>query len=402
MKLIRILTGAALVSGMLAAAAQAADETQTFQLKNRLRVEYDDNVYERNTDTDASYKIIEEIEFLANLNFEQSFVGLRYRPTFVWWENRNPDDTDLHHDFDLILQHKFSTRMVLNLKDTFRLAEEPREIDRGSTIRERDDFVYNVADGSLDYYVAPKTRLDLGGRYTLLRYDRNEVADVEDYDIYASGLTLRQELSTQTTVLGEYRYENISYEGPDRGSDSQYIGAGVEEIFSPNLLANVRAGAQFKQYSDDAIDDDTSPYVDGSVTYLPSPRTRLTAGLGYSLFEADVSTYANQERLIGYLSMAYDLTARISLYAAASIQRGDYNEDQSIAEPGTVIDAGENGKKSVVADGTEEATQFSARASYKVNRSNWVDAGWEYFTLNSDLREDFDRNRVSLGWRTQL
>jgi hypothetical protein len=64
----------------------------------------------------------------------------------------------------------------------------------------------------------------------------------------------------------------------DRGSESQYAGVGLEHTFSPALLGALRGGAQSKEFNDDSIDDETSPYVDGNVTVLASPSTRLYRG----------------------------------------------------------------------------------------------------------------------------
>ena len=61
-----------------------------YQINNRLRVEYDDNINQTETDKDASWKVIEEVEFLVNFNLQNTYVGLRYRPSYVWWDNR-PD-----------------------------------------------------------------------------------------------------------------------------------------------------------------------------------------------------------------------------------------------------------------------------------------------------------------------
>jgi hypothetical protein len=37
-----------------------------------------------------------------------------------------------------------------------------------------------------------------------------------------------------------------------------------------------------------------------------------------------------------------------------------------------------------------------------INRNNWLDFSYNYMDLGSDLREEFDRSRISLGWRTNL
>jgi hypothetical protein len=102
-----------------------------------------------------------------------------------------------------------------------------------------------------------------------------------------------------------------------------------------------------------------------------------------------------------YLSAAYDVTARLSLYLAGSYQLGAYDADQTITstEP---VGVDEDGNPITIQDGDEVVTQVSARGSWKINRSNWLELGWQYLNLDSDLRADFDRTRVEIGWRTQI
>ncbi len=379
-----------LVGSILTGISFAAQESaQNFQLKNRIRVGWDDNVYETSTDKTDSFKLIEEVEFVVNLDLEQTFVGLRYRPSFVWWENREPDDTDLHHEGDLVFSHNFSPRLSLSVKDALRIAELPELVDRGAIVREQDDYIYNLVDGVLGYKISDPTRVEFGGRYTLLRYDDSEVAKTDDYDIYAVGLTLRQQLKRETALSGEVRVEQSNYSGPDRGSDTFYLGGGVEQIFSPNLVGNLRAGWQQRAFSDDNLADETSPYGDLSITYLPTPKTRLTGGFGYSLFESDIYPYASQDRLLSYLSLGHDLTARIQLYFSGSYQHSVYHSDEAIEVPEG-------------SDGSEDVMQISARASYMLNRNNYLEAQVSYMDFATDLREEFDRTRMELGWRTQL
>jgi hypothetical protein len=389
-KVLFVLAAAVLVSG---GSAFAVSGDNAFQVNNRLRLEYDDNIYDDGQDQQSSFKVLEEIEFLVNMSLPQTFVGVRYRPTLVYWEDRPGDSTDVDHDFDLILSQNFSPRVSLALKDTFRRGEIPQVIDRGTIVQQQDTFNYNVADGNLAFRLQPSTRLEAAGRYTLLRYDDDVVAENYDFDIYSGGLTLRHEVNPDLQLLGELRHEDISYTGPDRGAVSEYIGVGLENIFNPALLANLRGGVQMKEFNDDSIDSKTAPYVDASLTVMPSPATRITAGAGYSMYESDVFPYASQDRVLGFISLAHDVTARLSAYLSGSYQVSDYSGDETIAADGST---------STAADGTEEVTQFSARAAYKVNRSNWLEAEWQYLNLTSDLRDDFDRTRVSIGWRVSI
>ena len=390
------MAGAFVVSGaILAGVAWAADETaQNFQIKNRFRVGWDSNVYETEKDPTDSFKVIEEIEFLVNLDLEQTFLGFRYRPTFVWWDNRNPDDTDFHHEADVVFSHNFTPRLSLSAKDTLRIAELPELIDRGTVTREKDDYLYNLLDGVLGYKLSDPTRVEFGGRYTVLRYDDSSVAETDDYDIYAAGVTVRHQMQPETALSGELRLENTDYTETDaRGSDSMYLGAGLEQIFSPNLVGSLRGGWQRKEFTSSDLGSENSPYADLSLTYLPSPKTRVSGGAGFSMFEADVFPFASQDRSLAFLTLSHDLTARVQLFLAASYQLSTYSADQTIDED-TGVPAG--------ADGDETIMQGSARASYMLNRNNYLEASVQYLDFQSDLRNEFDRTRLELGWRTQL
>jgi len=387
----------AVTAAMLGSVASFANEAGAggnwLEVDNRLRLEYDDNIYETKDNKTDSFKLIEEIELGITLNFEPTFLTVRYRPSFTWWSDREPDDTDLHHDLDVVLNHRFSPRVSMGLKNTFRLAEQPEEIDRGVKLRENDDYMYNVTDGNVDVAILPRTHAVVGGRYSVLRYDRDEVADTEDYDIAAGGLTIRQGVSAMSTVMADFRYEDVSYDDSLRDSDSTYYGIGLEQALGASFVGTVRGGYQDKTYNDDTIDDNSEPYGDVSLTYIVSPRTRLSLGAGYSLYEADVYPFANQERTIMFGSVAHDLTAKISLFLSASYQISDYDSSEIID---TDIEVPEN------YGGEENVVQGAVRVAYQLNARNSLELNYQYMDLSSDLRDDFERNRASIGWRLDI
>jgi predicted porin len=391
-----VVAASALITHSSLLAAEAGSGGDWLTVANRLRLEYDDNVYETNTDKTDSFKIIEEVELGVTFNFEPTFITLRYRPTLIWWENREPNDTDWNQDFDIVINHRFSEKLSLGVKDTFRRSEIPQEIDRGTTVSESGDFTYNVADGNIDYRLRPRTSMLVGGRYTMLRYDEDIVADTEDYDIWSSGLTIRQDVTDMSKLLVDYRYEETEYTedgASNRGSDTQYIGIGLEQVLGASFAGTFRGGYQMKQFEDDGLDDADDPYADVTLTYLFSPRTRFSAGAGYSMFEADVYPFASQDRTIFFASVAHDLTARLSLYFAGSYQISEYKEDQIVANDLSLpSDYG----------GDEDIIQGSARVAYQINARNSVELNYQYVDLSSDLREEFDRNRVSIGWRLDI
>jgi hypothetical protein len=360
-----------------------------FQVQNRIRIEFDDNVNLTEEDEQDSFKIIEDLEFFVNLNLEQTFLSVRYRPSFTWWEDRD-DETDLHHDVDFILNHSFTPRLSLSVKETFRLAQLAELIDRGTTLREEGDYIYNSLNGTLAYLFTPETRLDILGRYVLLQYDEDIVGELFDYDILVAGANLRRQVLPETAVQGEIRFEQIEYDGPDRGADTVQVGVGAEQVFNPGLLGDLRLGYEVKDFNEAKTDDADSPYFDAKITFLPSPATRLSTGLGYSLSETDVYPFTNQERFRLFGSLAHDITARVAWYLSGVYSMNSLDAEETLASAPEVE------------DGDEDVFQVSTRLAYRINRSNTVEAGWQIVDLSSDVREDYLRNRLHIGWKTEL
>lgn len=397
MKWIKWLPVAMLVLALMPSfswGAEGSEGSRPWQINNRLRLEWDDNIYQSESNEVDSIKIIEEIEFMLNFSLEQTFVTLRYRPMYVWWDERRPDRSDFNHDFDFVLNHEFSPRVSLSLTDTLRRGELPEsEDENGMLVREDDTYFYNNANGTLAFLLRPATKLELGGRYALMRYSEDDASTDEDNDIYAGGLTLRQQLAGQTVGMLDGRYEGVKYDGLDRDSQSYFGGVGVESILSPSLVWNGRGGYQHKTFDVDDLDAENSPYGDTSLTLLPSPATRITAGAAYSLYEAKVYPFASQARTQAYLSFAHDLTARIALYLSGAYTYGQYEADKAVRDEGDEV---------VYEDGDEKTYQVSARGTYRLNRMNWLEAGWIFVKQESDYRTPYTENRLDIGWKISI
>lgn len=399
MKQIRTL----IVAGMtfaLAASALAASASSPVHVNNRLRLGYDDNVYqsdgsEGRPDKTDSFRIIEELEVLVNLNLERTYLGLRYRPTLMWYSDRDDDDSDFMHNLDLNFLHNFSPMLSLSVSDSLLYSQMPELQSEDFIVREDDDNYLNNLVGTLSYKVRPTTRVDVSGRYILLRYsDDSPAKDANDYYSVVGGLTIRQQLASLTTVNGDLRYQSVVYDEADENSNrdatSLFAGLGLEQTFTPQLIGNLRAGMESRSYDDDTYDDNTQPYGEVSMTFLPSPATRITGAASYSIYESDVARYMSQNRTYFSLSLAHDFTAKWSFYASSAYSLNQYDADYA-------MDAG-------LPDADEKTMLVSARLTYRVNRINWLEAGWQYVKLDSDVdgRVSYDRNRVDIGWKIQL
>lgn len=411
MKSIRIFT----VAACLSALAVSALAESPIHLNNRLRIGYDDNVYQAGEatlpdgttvphDETDSFRILNEIELLLNLNLTRTYVGLRYRPTLAWFTDREEDDLDVWQDLDLNFVQKITPALALSLNETLRYSQLPELQDENFVVRQKDDNVYNSALITLAYNIRPETRLDVSGRHILLRYTEDGYTDGsgnyvshenDNYYSVVGGLTLRQQLASRTTLSGDLRYQTLVYDEADaannRDANSFFAGLGAEQTFNPKMIGNLRAGVEQRQYDNDEYDDDTQPYGELSLTFLPSPATRITTAASYSIYESDVSTFLSQNRTYLSLSFAWDITAKLNFYASGAYALNSYEADKSLV-------AGAE-------DADENSILFSARLSYRINRINWIETGMQYVKLDSDLvnRESYDRLRVDIiGWKIQL
>ena len=183
--------------------SSAQEGALPFEVFNRLRVEWDDNVRASATNEQDSVKIIEELEFLTEFNINNTFIGLRYNPSFTWYDDREEDDTDLHHQFDAVLDHEFSPRLSINAKETFRLAELPELIEDSVITRQNNDYIYNSVNLGLNSKLSEMLSAIVNGRYTVIRYDEEAEAQRSDYDKVTLGANLGTQVGPKSTAGAE-------------------------------------------------------------------------------------------------------------------------------------------------------------------------------------------------------
>ena len=396
---------ALLAAAVAASAVPAAEESTTgFNAINRVRLEYDDNIRESTTDKEDSFKIIEELELMYNINTEATLLGLRYMPSFVWFENRDEDDTDFHHQLDASLQQSISDSLSFSLKDVFRRAELPELIEGTGVVRENNDYNYNSINGALDLDLSPSLTLKGEGRHIFLAYDEDDVADVSDYDQVVGGLSLISAVDARSLLAGEVTYDTTDYEDDLRSYESTQVGLSLERQISATSFLNLRGGYEFRSFDESDLDDADSPYVSGGLAFNASPDTKLNLGVGYYLAQTPTSAFASQEKTVFSVGVDQVLAADLSLNVAASYALGTYDADYatSAATAGTDLDA------------EDKVLRVGARLAYEVNPANTLEVGWQYVDYDTDLSgtevsagqnlglRDYERNRISLGWKTRL
>lgn len=379
------------VAGMLAYSgiSWGLGDNNTVVLNNTVGFAWNDNYTQLASNKVSTGIISESPEVVLNLVSQNTYFGFRYRPSLLWFTSDEVQRRQtVQHELNASLNQFFSQRLSLMLNETLRRGVQPEILDRNNALIAPDaSFIENTVNGVLGVQLRSSTRLDLSGRYYIMKYDDTGIAS-NDYNIATAGVSLRQDVSKATTVSGNFNYDSTSYSRVDaRSSSTASIGVGVDHSFNPRLLGSASGGYQLRSFDASFISGQNSPYGNLSVTYIFDPRLRLTVGANYSLWEANITPYASQERLTGYLALGYDITSRIQISLTGGLTRGKYNAEQVYNDSTTAV------------GGTDNLYQAAARVAYQINRHNWVDASYGYNRGVSDFRSDFDVNSFNVSWR---
>ncbi len=398
-------------------AAGAGEGERPFHVESFLRLGWDDNVtYAEENKVDTFY-IREELALTFDKTYETGFLGLRYRPAIDWYENYGDDSKEeWTHAVDVNWMQMMGRRLSLQVAEAFFHYDRSEIVDSDGVLRQPNyGYMYNTAAGTLTAVLTPKLRVSGSLRHQLLRYVEDEIADREDYDIWSYGAQMGTQVGKSTTLFVDGSVDDISYEGsgktqrvelpgyrdsfveeiPNRDSITYNIGAGLERVFSPNLLGRLRGGYTYKDMDAALQSDDDSPYGEAQVTIIPVPTTRLTLSAAYSLYQSGLQTFANQTRTTLSANLAHDLTRRITVAIYAAYYQSDYDTKNAVD---LVAD------EASVEDGSETSSSVGARVSYRVDNNNWIDLGYSFSDFSSDFRERVgaQRNRVDVGWKIRL
>jgi hypothetical protein len=329
-------------------------------------------------------------------------INLRYKGSYNHYANDTYDNY-FSHEGNLDTWATIGRAVVLRLKDSFLVSDEPLELNyqkgtlpedflRGSQ-KTRARYVRNVLEPSMEFQFGKESRFSLA---YLNNYYENENPTYEDSQEHA--LTPRLELwfnirhgisleysfdkgdferspemighlgrgrynyrfNPRTTIFGEYVFIRRDFDNPGIDYDVQNPSVGIAHAFSANTTGNLQIGYFWVNPQRGQKEDGLS----GSATL--STRTQLTT-FSISLqggFREDYFTALNSglSKYYGaYASIGHSLTKRFTVGLQGSVTRDEY--------PSTVSN--------------EKVWRWAAQgnATYRVLR-------WLSFTLEASHMED--------------
>jgi len=340
--------------------------------------------------------------------------------------NGRSDHWDQSHIFNAGLDHRFSPRHSISVRDSFVIGQEPDVLRvlntptatyqrvSGDNIRNYGAIVFNTEVTELlgfelgydnaywNYADDQNAATDIDGAGNVIRASNSGVLDRLDNRIH---LDSRWHFRPETVGIVGYQFTQTGYTGDeaiggningpsvqsdDRDNRTHAIYAGVEHTFNPTLSASLKAGGQYADYyGDPNNDDDLIPFVQASLNYAYAEESSAQLGIQHQLSAANLvgatgDFVHDTSATTVYGSIVHRIMPKLFGTLLATYQLSTYNGG------GPGID-GES----------DDFLQLGIDFMYRFNPHLSAHAGYNFDSLNSQVQEDFNRNRVYLGVTAQ-
>lgn len=337
-----------------------------------------------------------------NLPFEQTFLGASYLNSSRYFEARPNDEWDFTHQFRLRLDHQFTPRYRLEVRDAFVYGQEPEVGIVALPLRADKSFIHNAADITFFGDITRQLGFAVGYENDFWDYLNDSTDPQPNYSTaldrveHYIPVDLRWQARPDLVALVGYRFGIVDYTGDgalgggfvseDRNRTSHTMYLGVDYDITPQLRTSLRGGAQLTDYDLAFHGTDWSPYVDASLSYIYAVGSHADLGFRHQISATDLIAVAgtptlDQEVSAVYLSVNHQITPKLSGNLLAQYQIGSFN--------GGGFD-----------DQEEKFLILGLYLAYQLNQYLALEAGYNFDWLDSDAGgRDYDRNRVYLGVR---
>ena len=377
---------------------QAADAGKVWEVTGSLRGFYDDNyttspeaAAEESWGIEVSPGINLTIGEGTDLEFSAGYAfGMRY------YEDRETNNEDYGHELGISLSKAFSNTSLLQLSDSFVIAQEPEILNGGTPMRTEGDNLRNTLSASYRQVLAGNILGELGYGNSIFDYEEAIHSALLDRSHNQVNLDVIYDME-QTEYFVGYKFASTDFDGGDlkvpgldfksdaRDNDSHYGYVGVRHQLNKEFVASAQVGAQYVDYYNSHLmsgipEDETSPYVNASMEWGYAEGSQLVAGVSLARGATDLQA-ADQETSAVYAQFLHKITAKVHGTLTARYQ------DSEISGGTERVD----GK-------TESLMLLGASLTYAIADNIWTELAYNYDELDSDIpRRSFERNYLSVG-----
>ena len=378
---------------------QAADAGKVWEVTGSLRGFYDDNyttspeaTAEESWGIEVSPGINLTIGEGTDLEFSAGYAfGMRY------YEDRETNNEDYGHELGISLSKAFSNTSILQLSDSFVIAQEPEILNGGAKHRLEGDNLRNTLSASYRQVLSGNILGELGYGNSIFDYEEayhsalldrshNQVNLDVIYDMEQTEYFVGYKFASTDFDGGELKVPGLDFKSDARDNDSHYGYVGVRHQLNKEFVASAQVGAQYVDYYNFNLmpglipENETSPYVNASMEWGYAEGSQLVAGVSLARGATDLQA-ADQETSAVYAQFLHKITAKVHGTLTARYQ------DSEISGGGVRVD----GK-------TESLMLLGASLTYAIADNIWTELAYNYDELDSDIAyRSFERNYLSIG-----
>jgi hypothetical protein len=267
-----------------------------------------------------------------------------------------------------------------------------------ATTRQVGEYLYWQTDNSLGFRWTERFATYTGFQLTGLDYDDVNSADRFTWMLYNQ---LRYQLSPQTVLTFDIRRSETEAEDLASDSDDLYFLAGFEHRFSPSTILIGRAGVQYRDV--DGGDSSTAPYVEAALNTRVNEQFSIRAFARYGIeaydtvqsvksIPAAIYDFSERSTLRIGVSAEYALSEMVSIFGGVDYIPVTFDDGNLVSGAGPATVSGLD----------EDLINLYVGVSLKLTENLYTSLSYNYSDSSSDLRQDYDRNRVNLGVRFEF
>jgi hypothetical protein len=366
------------------------DWNNPFTLSAAVREEYDSNIFTSSTNEIASWKTILTPSVLFTYPMDNTTFSARAEFDGTYYSNRSPD-WDTGASLLARINHNFTDRFSIDIRDFIRYAQEPEIFSGGSPIALQREGSYLANTASLQFNAewTPIFSTVTGWVNEVYDYQDDIIAITENQMTNTISQDFRWLISPTVTFVFGGSYTDVSYDSAPRNYQTLAIYAGADWLMSPTMILGGRVGGQFVELEDG--NSDPAPFGEVFYDWQIGAKSSLDARFEYSFQNTDIVTSYGQEAATFTLGFDYQWTPLISSRLEGIVQVGSYNQNAFL--PGTPVTQ------------SFDENLYGVNISGIYNVNNWLDleVGYSYVQVTNDnaafsLRS-YDRNRIWFGVR---
>ncbi len=371
--------------GVSAASETKSQTKRPITVTAQLREEYDDNIFTTKTNKKSQFKTLLEPSIIYNLPLENTLLSARYSYGMTFFPDRGKENVDHRHEWIGRIDHSFSSRFNVDVRDRLRYTQEPDIIGGDARARRNDStFLSNVGSIQGNAQWTPKL-----GSATVFTNDWLSYDDLSlDREIgrMVNSLThdFRYLLTPTITVVAGARASDNDYFSAKKDSTTVGANFGADYSLSPQITVGGRVGPSFTDL--DQGGSYFSPYGTVFGNWTVGARTNVEASYTHSVSETDNGTYFLQESDVFVLNGRYQFTPQIYGRLGGRLTLGSFDSDLGVGA----------GRRTI----TENVLGMDGALGYKLSQYIDFEAGYSYSVVASDqTSREFDRNQLYLSIR---